>query len=306
MAQDRYSGYAARFNNAALTLSQLGQVSIDGGITLSEVIAMGAVDRSAVIAAQAEPRIRLECYDLATLLGTVGITDGYPCTASLGALIQFQKRAANASGIFAGGSNNFNVQSTLGILQVENLGATQDESAGAMAELLYTPLYDGSNAILVANNGVALAGSVGFGSLFYLGGAYLGASQLEGCQSWQYQTGLVLSAKRADGDYAARKASYIRRTPRLTLTFDKLPSMTSGPNSLINAALASTLAVYLRKGAHGGIRVADATLEHIKISFATGGWRADSFSVRETEDGLVTLTAEPIVAPSISIASAIP
>lgn len=302
----RYSNYPAQFVHGAgtLTLAQLSSVGVEPGVVLSEPMAAGSVDRGAVIASHVEPRVRLSTADLATLLGTVGIADGLYCSS--GCKIQFQQRATNAAGIFLGGLNHVRIDATLGTLWIESLRSSQDDREGAVADCLFAALFDGTNEPLVQSNNVALSGTPAFTSQFHHGPAYLAAAQLAGLRSVQYQTGLAFSAVRADGDYAPKLGAFVERKPILSLTFDKLSAVTSGPNSLVNAALAATLAVYFRKGVHGGKRVSDASPVHIKLSFAAGGWRGAGFQVTGVDDATVTISAEPTTAPSISAASTIP
>ncbi len=304
MAQDRYSIYSASITDGEtpLHLQQLRGTTTTPGTRRAEITPGGAVDRGAVMVAIAEPTIRFESGDLAKILAAVSITAGY--NAASGATIRAQQRANQ--GVFTSGSNHVTIASSKGFLMLERIRVSQDDETGATCELMYHALSsDGLTAPLTYAAGQALAQAPAFNSRFFMGPVYLGSSQLAGLQSWECESGVQFMPHRADGDVWASNGSIVLRNPIIRLTFSNLAAIGSVGN-LFLAAAGSAIALYARKGASGGTRVADATAQHCAVAAATGAWGPTDVSVRENNDYTTTIEITPTGTITASVASAIP
>lgn len=309
MSQEVYTGYPATFaygeaGGSTLSLPQLRGVDKSTGKALMEVIAAGSLDRAAVILSHADPRVGITSADLAAIVGGISPSVGLKITGT--ALFQLQQ--AENAGTFTGADANILVTNSVGgFLSIGSISARQDDNnTGASAELLYYPhSSDGLTAPLALATGQDLTGAPAFGSQFFLGPAYYDSSELEGLLASEVQFGIEYAVIRGSGDVFARKGRIKRRRPIIRLTFDKLSNVvTSG---LFSGSLAGdTLAVYYRKGVHGGSRVADATAQHVKISCTAGEWGTDNISWSDDEDGNAVLTVLPTGTLAGSAASAIP
>lgn len=305
MAQETYSGYSASFvytGPTTLSLPQLSGVELSTGKSLAEVVAGGDVDRKAVILSHADPRATLRSADLTAILAVVSPSIGLAVTGA--ATMQLQLRASG--GTFSGGSGYVAATGSGGFLCMTGISARQDDPNGAVCELMYWPNSTDGLAVPLAISALQAAVSPvpAFGSQFFLGKAYLGASELEGLLSADVQFGIDYRYIRSSGDVFARRGAIFRRRPIIRLTFDKVTNVAS--SAVFSAAIGSTIAVYFWKGAAGGTRVALATTEHAKISITAGEWGTDSISWSEDESGNIVLTIMPTTAISSSVTSAIP
>lgn len=306
MAQDRYSGFPASFVHAGgtLNLTQLIGGSVRTGKQRSEIIAGGDVDRKAVGLSHADPQQPLTTQDLSTLLGTVSLTTGLSCTS--GSTFRLQKRLNG--GTFATGGSHMTVTSGKGFLAIESIQAQQDDVQGAVAELLYYPLWEGvlGTPPLVPTTGVnfAAAPAPAYVSHYYLGPVYVGSTQLEGVRGVTINSGLGYVYKRADGDPWARLGSIYTRRPTISINFEKISNITSA--ALFSAAIADDVHCYFALGVHGGTRTSFASAVHLKVSATVGEWGTEDIQWREEEDASTTIMITPTDALSVSTASTIP
>jgi len=304
MAVNRYSLYPASFVHGGGTLSliQINAATADPGSQMDEIIPGGLVDRQAVIMATARPSCTFSTADLATVLGTVSPTAGLNCTGAC--KLHYQQRADQ--GVFSGGSNNIQIAATKGFLMPSRI--TASGSGQATCDLMFYPLYDGTNFPLIATNGVSLssAPTPAYNSVFYQGPVYVNSAQIEGLISVSVDLGLRYSTILPDGYVFATQGSIVARTPTISLTFLKADMVATNIGSMFIGSLAGTIAVYFARGVAGGTRVANATTSHCKISAATGALGPGSVSVTGEDDATVTVTVWPTAALAVSVASAIP
>jgi len=315
MAQNRYGLYPATLTYGGgtpttLDVQQLGRVGIRANAKRDVIVPSGNVDPSAVIFASGEPEVDWETDDLATVLAVVTPTAGLNCTG--GAVFQAQQRADG--GTFAGGSTNVAITSKKGFCYPKRLSAKANEPGGAKLQLAYAALYDGTTsgvpalpvAPLVLAAGQALVSTPAFNARFYFGPVYLNAAAVGGVEDWDLDFGIEFKTKLLDGDLWPQVGSIISRKPKLSLTAVDGVTANAIAASLFNAPLAGALALYLRKGAAGGARVADATVGHLKLTIATGAANLESLDIQGQEDGTFKVSVEATGTIAVSTASAIP
>jgi len=309
MASDRYGIYSASFTHAGgtLDLQQVRDQSLNAGSRHHLLRPGGSLNPGAQILAQADPIKRFRTADLLTVLGVSNIlTNGLACSG--GSTMRFQLRTPG--GAFANTSSSTEV-STKGFLHVASIEADIDSETGAEAELEYFALStDGTNPITSANGvDFTSAPAPAYMSQYYVGGCYLGSSQIEGLRRILVIPGIQFTARRCDGGVFPRygASSITARSPMIELTFLNagLPYALSG--SFFTNALASTLKVYLQRAtAAADGRVAVGTTSHARFDAAAGNFTFDSISVSDEDDALVTVRILITGTLAVTLAVAIP
>jgi hypothetical protein len=286
-----------------LALRQLDDVGIQPDSQKSLVIPGGGLDAGAVLENFADPRVRLSTRDLTTVLGTLSATVGLALSGA--ATLRFQKRVTAST--FATGGSHITVTATGGWLGLDSIRADQDDEKGAVAALTLVPFYDLTNKPLVVTDSVDFdaVGAPAFTSAFFLGPAYLGASPIPGVIGSEVQFGIEFRAVRSAGQPYADQGHIVARRPKLmfrTLDISSAATITS----LFGNAFGSSIHLYYWKGVSGGARVAVASTVHAKITAAAGDWTPDDISVRENQDGTLSVVVTPTGTLAMSVASAIP
>lgn len=289
MATARYSGYTASVVYAGPTTLNLKQITgheISMQRSLTEVLAAGLVERSSVIESHSDPMVRITSADLTTIIGAISPSIGLSCTG--GATFRGQTRLQG--GVFDTAATHVTYTSQLGWIGINSISASQDDLKGAVCELSYYPLWDGTNNPLVYTGTVAAFAGIdpAFNSQFYLGPVYLGSTQLEGVRSVSINFGMEFRPKRADGDpYARIGAIYIRR-PEISINFEKLANNATVGLFSSNYT-GNDIKCYFWKGSSGGVRTAVANASHCKVTAAEGTWGSESVAFSEEEDQSLTV-----------------
>lgn len=305
----RYSLYPATFNGGALLLGQVASLSHRTGRTVHVVRPGGSLDPKANVLSSGAPVASIMTHDLATVLATVSLTAGYDCSSS--SQLNFQQRAV--AGAFTNPSTTAHVTQVIeqGFLNIAEISASSESDDPAQIMLEFAALSStGANPITDANNSAINGQPVpDYGSVFFHGPAYFGATLLTGCMGHRVRPGLVYKARRPDGAvFPVRGASSIeQRQPIIELDFLNLARIKANMDNFILNLMSDTVAVYFRKGTTSpGGRVADGTAQHIKISAAAGSWGPDDISVQDVNDATFRVTIMPTGTLALSTASTIP
>lgn len=271
MAQERFSSYLAYVTYAGpteLDFYQLGAVSVNPNPTHTEEFVSGLVYRQATILSHADPHISIRTADFDTIAAVVGLQLGLKCYGG-NSVFQAQKRADG--GVFAGLGTNTLLTCTKGFLTMDSISARQDDVQGAHMGLTFQPLWDGTNEPIAQTIAQNLSAAVpAFISQYYLGKLFYQGVQIEGVQGFQLSTGVRFVPKRADGDPWARKGSIVQIAPVLQVMLDGTMVNSATTSFFNHSTIGGNIDIYLRKGAHGGSRVLDATTVHIRLRFAAG------------------------------------
>ena len=310
----RYGIFPARIGD--ILFRQLGSASLSPGNTVSEPIPGGAIDRSAVITAYADPVSRLQTTDIQSILvgtpttasvslltgyafDTVGTPPGSPAPTAT-TLLQHQARVDG--GVFDALANHFTITSSKGFAQIDSITASQDDATGVKADLSVWHLSaDGIAVPATAAANSSLTSTPLFTALWYLGPVTLGVPAsapvwLKSIQSVTIRTGLQYTVKRGEGHPYASIGSIIKRTPEIRIRLhDAEEWYTKLSPALHGLALTGALRVncYLQKGIHGSTRVPYATAEHMNIYAATGALDPQDFSVTGEDDLGIDLLIRP-------------
>lgn len=306
---DRYSIFPATLGAVAtLNLQQVDGVSLKSGDKQDVIIPAGNIDPAAVILLGAEPIVNFKTTDISTVLGACSLTAGLSCVTAP-SLIQFQKRVSG--GTFAGATSHVVITSKAGFLVPKKLSVSQEKPAEL--ELDFHALFDGSTTGTPAMPVPPLAIAIGqsltstpqFNTRAYQGPVYANAVEVPGIESFEIDFGLEVKALATDGDLWPRVISIVARKPKLTAKCcDAAAANTAG--GFFNAALPGALAFYLRAGAAGAARISDATAAHIKISAATGAWRASGLEGSGQEDASAEIECDVTGLLAASLTATIP
>lgn len=311
---ERFSGYSAFFDDGAsgLLLRQLRSFGTRTQKSMHTVRPLGTLDPAAHLLSMARPISNFQTSDLATVLGSGGVSLTTGFDVSDGATFMFQKRLT--AGAFTSADEHVVQTVEAGFLHVTEISADAEtqEPAQCSLEFIAMAASDGGNPFSFSNDDQAIPAALSapqFSSTFYLGPAYYNAAAMPGLVRSRVRPRIVHTARMPDGGaFPRRTASSINaRNPAIELTFLKLDHANAIVGDLVAAAFASTLAVYFQKGSTNNEgRVAAATAQHIKISAAAGSWGADDVSVVDENDATITIMVMPTGTLSLSAASAIP
>ncbi|MBE3070341.1 MAG: hypothetical protein IMZ66_08905, partial [Planctomycetes bacterium] len=266
-----YTDYAVTIH--AKTAQAGGAVSCDGvsevGLSHDPALAVEAADGSpygsfgALVGGGA--RLRWTTSDLKALLDAVGLagllidSDGsHPGIVAYG-----QKYAEG--GTRATGSVHLSATIGAGIAVPRSLELPQQGFARVTAEAIATsptgiaPVAFSEVAALPT--GVYPTVAVAWG----LGKVMLNATQLSGITGVSIDFGIDVFAEAKDGDLYPSFASIRRIQPTITLATLHAEQVEQIVTHTLDYYAATQVVIYARKRAEGGLFVADATAEHIKI-----------------------------------------
>lgn len=299
----RFSIYTASFVHAGGTLDikQIESMAIDTNTTKAEVTPGGLVDRAAVLISSAAPTARIGTRDLAGVLADVSISAGLAMTNT--STLRMQERSDG--GTFETGATHDTFTATGGFMYVDTITASQDDSQGAMANLIFVPLWDGTNDPFVHNTTVNFSGvtAPAFNSQFFLGPVQHNSTDIDGIINVTINAGITYEAKSFNGDAYARLGSIVLRQPTMTFTTAKADAVAA--LVMFGRAINTSLVCYFRKGVDSGTRVADATNTHVSVTATSGDWADDNVSVTGNDDGTVDVTVRPKGTISLSTSATI-
>jgi hypothetical protein len=268
-------------------IRQCQNVSFANGLQTFGARTSGGIDPSALFVLNAEPRVTLETFDLATLITAFG-TAGYASLASSTITVPFQERTIGAT--YGGDGTNNRLNGTAGTGHIVSFTGSQDaEGSSAQLEFVFRSA-DGTTAAVSATTdqniaATAFVGQYAMGPVVVTlaGGS---AVQLAGVVSHTVRPGVQLLTERVDGAAYTNRIFIAARDPMIEITFvdmDVLASYTP-----LFAAL-DAIVCYHRKRADGGTFVADATSAHVALSFADALMSTDSISHSQNANGTATL-----------------
>lgn len=308
MASDRYSIYSASFVHAGgtLDLQQLREQSINAGSRYRLIRPGGALNPAAHILSTANPTKRFRTSDLLTVLTTIDIANGLPCSG--GSTLRYQLRTPG--GAFATGGSHLTQTTPKGFLHIVSIDVDIDSETGGEAELEYIPLsVAGENPITNTTSvNFAAAPVPAYVSQYFMGGQWLGATQVEGLTHLRVVPGINYTARRCDGGVFPRygASSITAREPSKEMTYLNA-ALPVSMGSMFTNLLGSTVKSYLQRAtAAADGRLSTAATSHIRFDVAAGSWGHDNISVADENDALVTVKVMPTGLLAVSLGVAIP
>lgn len=293
-----YSIYPATFG--ASTINQVGSIRPSPGLQKLMARAGGALTRSLIGTAQADPKIALTTFDLATVLGIVSPLTGLAVSAA--SKLQYQKRADQST--FAGALSHIVVNFTKALVVPTTLRAAQDDARPAAMDLEATVLFDGTNTPLTFSTGQSLTGTPAVNEVYYLGPVFIEGSQVTQVQSVEIVPGLTVRSVRGDGIQWPKEASIVAIDQSIRILVKSLEEITA--LGLFGSGHTSGAVCYLRKGVHGGARKSNATAEHISFTTATCFYEIEELPVEQEGDAEARIMITPTGNLSFSTTATIP
>lgn len=196
----------------------------------------------------------------------------------------FQKNAD--SGERSSGSAHLKVVLTSGLIIPQTLRASQDGEAEISYQIIPVS-SDGTTDPLTFTDSQALAGTPNSGEKFTVGPVTLNGTDIE-AQSIEINFGISVETRSHSGFHLPIQANIKTVAPTLTVATKDLSKISTFGLSGTAQSATDTL-VYLRKIDENGIRVANATAEHVKISIDDGQMHTDSLGSDGEEDGTATI-----------------
>ncbi|WP_166820518.1 hypothetical protein [Thalassoroseus pseudoceratinae] len=248
-------------------LHGVDNLSIDPGVQEILESAAGQPDPSYVATMSNEAMITFTASDIATALGNIDALAGLSVVS--GATNEqlecyFTKMASN--GTRSDGTSHLKVTLNKALVVPRTLTARQGEKATLDVEV--HGIYDGSNNPFVYTDTVSLPDTPSLDEMFTVGKATINGTDLDGITGLTVDFGLTVQKEMSDGDVWPTFAAITTRQPRIELTTREAVSLSTF-GLAGTAQTSSATAVYLRKIAEQGTRVADNTAEHIKISLSS-------------------------------------
>jgi hypothetical protein len=263
-------------DGGAVTLNQILSASHRDGATPVIEMAGGSIDPSLIGIQNFEPVSQFTTSDILTALGLTGgtfLTHGYFCEDL--SVIPLNSRADG--GVFDDGSVHGAIQGTTGLLVPTSIEAPADGATATLQAEMHWKSADGSTVAVTSSTGNALATGSFIGS-YACGKASLNGAQITELQSFTVNPGLTIAIQRESGLPQPVKVFITKREPTIDLVFENQLQAIAALNAAAIVSGSGGAAVFLRKRADMATYVADASLAHIKLSFASGITRFESFA----------------------------
>jgi hypothetical protein len=304
---DRYGIYCGSFTHAGgtLHLQQLDEQDLQSGCNYKTIRPGGALNPHAHILSTANPRARFRTCDCATLM--TAMSSNFHLYCSGGHVMRYQKRLEG--GAFAVGSDHLIQSTAKGFLHVSSIDVDIDSNQGATFDLEYIPLSVAGENPIAESVGENLDGAPipAFGSQFFMGGNWLGASQTLGLVRMRIQPGLRIVARRSDGGVFPRSdgTSIVARDPMIELHFLNAAISASAIGSFFMNALGASIKSYLQRGTTAADgRIAAATASHFRVVASAGSWGPENLRVAGEDDAITVVRVMPTgdLTPTLGVA----
>lgn len=304
----RFSGFPATFSTSAPATVQVDQLmawDLSTNNTRSIKRPMGSLDPVAHVVARAQPQFGMRTGDVATILDSISIINGQQFDGP--SVFRLQERADG--GAFLTGATHPTYRTQNGFAYINSITASQDSPDGAIVELTFLPLWNGTDPIIesVPSEDLASAPSPAFNTCHMFYAPKMNGSFIPGVIDITCNAGLTYQAAPALAGAFDTLGSITAREPTFTFRALKIDEF----NSFISTGglVGSTFEMLLQKSdpanTNGDGRVALATAEHIKISCTAGDVDIQSISVEGTQDAVAEVTIMVEGTLSVSTSSVI-
>ena len=263
-------------DGGAATINQILSGSQRDGATPVIEMAGGLIDPALIGIQTFEPVGQFTTSDLLTALGLTGgtfLTHGF--FAEDLSVIPLISRADG--GVFDDGEVHGAIQGTTGLLVPLSLEAGAKGATATLQAEMHWKSVDGTTVAVTSSTGNALATGSFIGS-YACGKATLNGAQITELQSFTVNPGLTIEKQFESGLPQPTKVFIVKREPTIDLVFENQAQAIAALNAVAIVSGSGGAAVFLRKRADMATYVADATTAHIKLSFASGITRFESFA----------------------------
>lgn len=307
---ERFSGYPAQFGYATSQVMDLEMVmgwELDANNTKTAVIPTGAVDPVAYITPRSRPEFRIRTQDIKTVLDVVSVINGR-CFDETSTFI-LQERAD--CGTFLTGDTHPARQTAKGFMFLESISAEQDSEDGAVMTMRYVPLKTSGNDLVTldtVDEGAFATLSPTYVQSYFLASPYHNGTEIPGVMSVNLNMNITFAPTPSTPGALDELGSITRREPEFTFTCLKVDEFDAF--GFVGTPVDTTFAFYFQKAdpanAAGDGRIAEATAEHIKISFTGGDIDVRNIAIDGNEDAAVEVSVKPTGTVAYSGVSAIP
>tara|TARA_R110000824_G_scaffold362783_2_gene550763 strand:- start:4061 stop:4975 length:915 start_codon:yes stop_codon:yes gene_type:complete len=304
MAHDLIVDYAPVINGTALTQSH--NVQGNQNLSLMEIAQSGSLENLEYLEAFSEPNLNVETFNIFDVLdsGVLNVSLTAGLDASAGNTIAQYKRAVDQGG-FSSGTDHVQALSAKAFAFVESIRATQDENVPASLKLGIHLLRSGSTEPNVVSDAATLLGALSLGVSYAMGPVYIAGTKYDGLQQVEYVSGLQARVKRESGEMFGDSVRISKLKHEFRLGVEEFATLETQGFGLSDTA--GAVDMYLRKINTAGGRVADATAEHLKLSFSAAKFLVQELKTSGDEgetQAVPTILNTGTV--SLSLVSAIP
>lgn len=256
----------------AVNIYQVSDSSYEPNLTVAQHHYSGGVAPQQSDIVSGEPVVSITSGDIVTVLDGVDSVAGLAVSAGT-VTIPIKNRAAG--GLFASGSNHHTVSATHGLLVPVSITANQDDEDGAKIQLEFHAASSTGLVDPITHNASQSAGSQTFTAVHDLGPVKVNGTAITGIKSVTVNFGINVNKQRYSGFPFAQLYGMTINEVRPSIEFD-FEDVGSLHSFATFTALSTTCVVYLRKRTAGGLRVAEATEEHIALTLTNGIYTLES------------------------------
>lgn len=256
----------------AVNIYQVKDTSYDPGLTVAQHHYSGGVSPQQSDIVSGDPVVSITSGDIVTILDGIDATAGLAVSAGT---VTVPIKNRSAGGLFASGSNHHTLSATHGLLIPVSISASQDEEDGAQIQLEFHAASSSGLANPITHNASQAAGSQTFTAVHDLGPAKVNGTTIVGIKSITVNFGINVNKQRYSGYPFCQLAGMTinEAIPSIEFEFEDIASLHAFATF---TALSTTCVVYFRKRMSGGLRVAEATEEHVAFTLTNGIYTLES------------------------------
>lgn len=269
---------------SGLTLRQVLSTGLETGANIVPGYFSAGLDPQELYGGKIDQRLTLQTSDLVGLLGGVDPQAGLSVTDG----IVVPLRQAQNQGTYATGANHYAAQCTNGLVVVEGIDCTSQQTVATARATVHCRSADGTDP--VTHSAAYTLAAQAYNAQFGMGPVVLtptGESSFNpDINSVRIGTGITVRKRRDNGLPAPTRVWIRRRAPFIDLGFASLGDLATFAS--VYDPMTSVVC-YLRRYADGDTFEADASLLHAALSFATGIIHAQRLSANGIEDAAATV-----------------
>ena len=269
----------------ATTIDSISNVDFAANNERFKEILSGEIDPKFIATLNHNPTIGFTSMNIKAAIDEIPLI-GNKIEAS-NKFVTFFKRYAAGGTIMAGGSH-VKMEVNSGIVVLRSLTATQGSAAEITCEC--QPVFDGTNDPIIMTDAQVLSGTIADTEIWTLGPAVINGVTIETTEI-SFDFGISLFVEGSDGDAFPSFVSLNNRVPVITVKTMDLSRVAALD---IKGEGITTVSLFFRKMAAGGLRVPDASLVHIQLTLNDGQVNPDSATVSTNDKGEATIIMEAI------------
>lgn len=248
--------------------------------------ASGSLGPSALFIGNMDPRVSLQSSDIATLvaLNSATFVSNGLCITSASTIVPFARRADCA--VVASGGSHTTLTCNNTIIIPQSFEARQESADGAICSLeCRFRSSDGVTNPVTVSTTATLSAST-YGATFGLGKATVNASAVAGLVGVMINPNITITPQRKDGGPYPVTHYLISTNPTIDLMVEDLKAAAA---YLPSGGSGIAVEAYFRKRKDGAIFEPDASLVHVKFSFASSLVNTEMLEANQSGNGSATI-----------------